>query len=64
VLTAIQGTMGLKIKPEEGDETYGPYEYLPVQAFLDKTSSSSELLANIKPRSCRKRLTGRWRSRA
>jgi CheY-like chemotaxis protein len=48
VLTAIQKKTGLKFRPEEGDTAYGPYEYLPVQAFLDKTASSADLLANIK----------------
>jgi len=47
VLTAIQAKTGLKFRPEEGDSAYGPYEYLPVQAFLDKTASSAELIATI-----------------
>jgi CheY-like chemotaxis protein len=47
VLTAIQSAAGLKLHPEKGDADYGPYEYLPVQAFLEKTASSAELVGTI-----------------
>jgi CheY-like chemotaxis protein len=47
VLTAIQAATGLKLQPDKGDKEYGPYEYLPVQAFLDKTASSAELIGTI-----------------
>jgi len=47
VVTAIQSVTGLKLHPEQGDKEYGPYEYLPVQAFLDKTASSAELIGTI-----------------
>jgi CheY-like chemotaxis protein len=47
VLTAIQAVTGLKLQPDKGDKEYGPYEYLPVQAFLDKTASSAELISTV-----------------
>jgi CheY-like chemotaxis protein len=47
VLTAIQSATGLKLHPEKSDKDYGPYEYLPVQAFLDKAASSAELIGTI-----------------
>ena len=47
VLTAIQAVTGLKLQPDKGDKEYGPYEYLPVQAFLEKTASSAELIGTI-----------------
>jgi CheY-like chemotaxis protein len=48
VLTAIQKAVGLKLRPEAGDTDYQPGEFLPVQAFLDKTASSAELIATVK----------------
>jgi CheY-like chemotaxis protein len=47
VLTAIQAVTGMKLQPDKGDKEYGPYEYLPVQAFLDKTASSAELISTV-----------------
>jgi len=47
VLTAIHGTTELRFYPTEGDTEYGPGEYLPVQDFIDKPVSPSDLIAKI-----------------
>jgi CheY-like chemotaxis protein len=48
VLTAIHQTTPLKLYPQQSDTAYGPYEYLPVQAFFDKPVEFPRLLAEIK----------------
>jgi CheY-like chemotaxis protein len=47
VLSAIHQTTPLRFYPDQSDSHYQPYEYLPVQAFLDKPASSERLLAEI-----------------
>jgi len=54
ILSAIHEATPLRFYPTEGDDTYGPGEYLPVQAFLDKPVEPKQLLdqvaALLKPR--------------
>jgi CheY-like chemotaxis protein len=45
MLTAIHQDSPMKFYPEQSDGTYQPYEYLPVQAFLDKPVVLDKLLA-------------------
>jgi len=47
VLSAIHQTTPLRFYPDQSDGYYSPYEYLPVQAFLDKPASSERLLAEV-----------------
>jgi CheY-like chemotaxis protein len=47
VLSAIHEGTPLRFYPTEGDGTYAPGEYLPVQAFLDKPVEPKQLLAQI-----------------
>lgn len=47
VISAIHGTTELRFYPTEGDTEYGPGEYLPVQDFIDKPVSPSDLMAKI-----------------
>ena len=48
VLTAIHQKTKLKLYPDQSDGVYEPYEYLPVQGFLDKPASSQALLSEVK----------------
>ena len=48
MLTAIHDTGPMKFYPEQSDGTYQPYEYLPVQAFLDKPVPFDKLTAELK----------------
>jgi len=48
IMTALHRKTKLRFYPEQSDGTYGPYEYLPVQGFLDKPVPSHELLATVK----------------
>lgn len=43
VMSAIHRTTDLRLYPEEADQEYGPGEFLPVQAFLDKPVDLREL---------------------
>jgi CheY-like chemotaxis protein/DNA-binding FrmR family transcriptional regulator len=47
VVTAIHDTTSLRFYPEQSDGTYGPGEYLPVEAFIDKPVNEEELLQRI-----------------
>jgi len=47
VLTAIHRTTRLRFYPDQGDGTYAPGEFLPVQGFLDKPVASEMLLAEV-----------------
>jgi CheY-like chemotaxis protein len=47
VLTAIHGTTRFRFYPDQSDTVYGPGEFLPVQAFLDKPAASDQLKAKI-----------------
>lgn len=47
VLAAIHESSPLRLYPERADSAYGPYEYLPVQAFFDKPVDMPKLLAKI-----------------
>lgn len=47
VISAIHGTTKLRFYPTEMDTEYGPGEYLPVQDFIDKPVSPSDLIAKI-----------------
>lgn len=48
VLTAIHETTPLKLYPDQSDGTYGPYEYLPVQAFFDKPVPPDRLVEEVR----------------
>lgn len=47
VLSAIHQTTRLQLYPDQSDSVYEPYEYLPVQGFLDKPASSEEIIAEV-----------------
>ncbi len=47
VLTAIHESSPMRLYPDQTDNTYGPYEYLPVQAFFDKPVDMGRLLSEI-----------------
>lgn len=47
VVSAIHKTVPLQLYPEKSDSVYGPNEYLPVQAFLDKPIQPARLLDEI-----------------
>jgi CheY-like chemotaxis protein len=47
VLTAIHGTTSLRFYPDQSDGVYGPGEYLPVEAFVDKPVDEEKLLQNV-----------------
>jgi CheY-like chemotaxis protein len=47
MLTAIHDGSPLKFYPEQSDGTYQPYEYLPVQAFLDKPVQLEKLFSEV-----------------
>ncbi len=44
VLTAIHQLTKLRFYPEQSDKEYEPYEYLPVQGFLDKPVDFTQLV--------------------
>ena len=44
ILTSIHGQTPLRFYPDQSDGTYGPYEYLPVQEFLDKPVDPAKLV--------------------
>ena len=47
VLTAVHDKTKLRFYPNESDPEYGPGEFLPVQAFLDKPASSEQVVSKI-----------------
>jgi len=47
IISAIHDSTPLRFHPSEGDDTYAPGEFLPVQAFLDKPVDSKQLLAQV-----------------
>jgi CheY-like chemotaxis protein len=47
IVSAIHEGTPLRFYPTEGDDTYAPGEYLPVQAFLDKPVEPSKLLVEV-----------------
>ncbi len=47
VLTAIHRSSPLRFCPDRDDGDYQPYEYLPVQGFLDKPASSERILSEV-----------------
>lgn len=47
VMSGVHRDSPLKLYPDQQDGEYGPYEYLPVQAFLDKPVEPEELLQHI-----------------
>ncbi len=47
VMSAIHQTTKLRLYPDQSDKTYEPYEYLPVQGFLDKPVDFKQMLAEI-----------------
>lgn len=47
VLSAIHQTTRLRLYPDQSDSVYEPYEYLPVQGFLDKPASSEDIVAEV-----------------
>lgn len=47
VLSAIHETTSLRFYPEQGDGTYEPGEYLPVQGFIDKPTDPPQLLRQV-----------------
>lgn len=48
ILTAIHQTTSLKLYPDQSDSVYTPYEYLPVQGFLDKPASSEDVISEVR----------------
>lgn len=48
VMSAIHQTTNLRFYPEQSDKEYGPYEFLPVQAFLDKPLNFDTLLGEVR----------------
>jgi len=48
VLTSIHETTPLRFYPDQSDGTYAPYEYLPVQDFVDKPIDPEDLVARVK----------------
>ncbi len=47
IMTALHRATKLRLYPEQSDAVYGPYEYLPVQGFLDKPVPPSVLLETV-----------------
>ncbi|MCJ7752539.1 MAG: response regulator [Armatimonadetes bacterium] len=47
VVSGIHRDSPLKLYPDQQDGEYGPYEYLPVQAFLDKPVEPEVLLEHV-----------------
>ena len=47
VLTAIHDSTSMRFYPEQSDGYYGPGEYLPVDAFIDKPVQQEELLNQV-----------------
>jgi len=48
MLTAIHDRSALRFYPEQSDGTYGPFEYLPVQDFVDKPVAPGQLLERVR----------------
>ncbi len=48
MMTGIHETTNLRFYPDQSDGTYGPGEYLPVQAWLDKPVELDKLLSTVK----------------
>jgi DNA-binding NarL/FixJ family response regulator len=48
MLTAIHDRSALRFYPEQSDGTYGPFEYLPVQDFVDKPVTPGQLLERVR----------------
>ena len=48
VMTAIHQTTKTRFYPDQADKDYAPYEYLPVQAFLDKPLNFDALLGEVR----------------
>ena len=48
VMTAIHQTTRQRFYPDQSDREYAPYEYLPVQAFLDKPLNFDQLLGEVR----------------
>ncbi|UCH34560.1 MAG: response regulator [Armatimonadota bacterium] len=48
VLSAIHERSQLRFYPDQGDDTYEPFEYLPVQEFVDKPVAPGELLEKVR----------------
>ena len=47
VLSAIHDTTGLRFYPEQSDGYYGPGEFLPVEAFIDKPVQEEDLIRQV-----------------
>ena len=47
ILSGIHDRTKLRFYPDQSDGTYGPYEYLPVQEFLDKPVAPAELVEAV-----------------
>jgi DNA-binding NarL/FixJ family response regulator len=48
MLTAIHDRSSLRFYPEQSDGVYGPFEYLPVQDFVDKPVAPTQLLERVR----------------
>ena len=48
MLTSIHRRSDLRFYPDQSDSTYGPYEYLPVQDFVDKPVQPAQLLDKVR----------------
>ena len=47
IMTALHSSTKLRFYPDQSDGVYAPYEYLPVQGFLDKPAASEDLLEAV-----------------
>lgn len=47
VLSGIHDTTGLRFYPEQSDGYYGPGEFLPVEAFIDKPVPEEDLIREV-----------------
>jgi CheY-like chemotaxis protein len=47
VVSAIHDTTGLRFYPEQSDGYYGPGEFLPVEAFIDKPVQEDDLIRQV-----------------
>ncbi len=48
IMSAIHQTTKDRFYPDQSDKDYQPYEYLPVQGFLDKPLNFDTLLGEIR----------------
>ncbi|MBI4318275.1 MAG: response regulator [Chloroflexi bacterium] len=47
VVTAIHATTPLRLSPDAPDQDYAPWDFLPVQDFLDKPIEPAEIVRRV-----------------